>query len=128
MKPTLWLKRSLKPLSAALILLGLYLATQLPSVSAREQLVLTSHFQFQRNTLPQVAGYPTKTIRDVNPRLKKISAWISSVGASVALNDLDGDGLPNDVCYVDPRIDQVTVAPVPGTPQRYQAFVLDPRP
>jgi hypothetical protein len=127
MKP-LWLHRSLKPLSAALILIGLYFATQLPGLSAREQLALTSHFQFQRSTLPQVAGYPTKTLRAVNPRLQKISAWISSVGASVALNDLDGDGLPNDVCYVDPRIDQVTVAPVPGTPQRYKPFVLDPRP
>src|SRR5579884_3660555 len=116
---SLWLKRWLKPLSAALLLTGLYFATQLPQVSAREQLTLTSHFQFQRSVLPQVAGYPAKTLRAVNPRLKKISAWISSVGAAVALNDLDGDGLPNDVCYVDPRIDQVIVAPVPGTPERY---------
>jgi enediyne biosynthesis protein E4 len=125
---SLWLKRWLKPLSAALLLTGLYFATQLPQVSAREQLALTSHFQFQRSILPQVAGYPGKTLRAVNPRLKKISAWISSVGAAVALNDLDGDGLPNDVCYVDPRIDQVIVAPVPGTPERYKPFVLAPAP
>jgi hypothetical protein len=125
---SLWLKRWLKPLSAALLLTGLYFATQLPQVSAREQLALTSHFQFQRSILPQVAGYPGKTLRAVNPRLKKISAWISSVGAAVALNDLDGDGLPNDACYVDPRIDQVIVAPVPGTPERYKPFVLTPTP
>ncbi|HEX7287050.1 MAG TPA: CRTAC1 family protein, partial [Candidatus Angelobacter sp.] len=68
----------------------------------------------------------TKTIRAVNPRLARLSAWISSVGASVALNDIDGDGLPNDVCYVDTRTDQVIVAPVPGTPQRYKPFVLNP--
>src|SRR6185436_5278447 len=43
-----------------------------------------------------------------------------------ALNDLDGDGLPNDTCYVDTRIDKVIVAPVPGTPARYQPFTLDP--
>ena len=50
------------------------------------------------------------------------------MGASVAMNDLDGDGLPNDVCYVDTRTDQLIVAPVPGTPQRYKPFVLNPEP
>src|SRR5262249_57843777 len=40
---------------------------------------------------------------------------------------IDGDGLPNDLCYVDPRIDQVVIAPAPGTPQgRYEPFVLQP--
>src|SRR5580765_4337728 len=128
MRPFLWLKRWLKGLSAVLILTGLYFTTQLPDVSARERIALTSHFQFQRSALPQVPGYPQKTIRLVNPRLARISAWVSSVGAAVALNDLDGDGLPNDLCYVDTRTDQVNVAPVPGTPQRYQPFVLNPGP
>ncbi|MDY7015145.1 MAG: CRTAC1 family protein, partial [Cyanobacteriota bacterium] len=58
--------------------------------------------------------------------LERHSAWISAVGAAVALNDLDGDGLPNDVCYVDPRSDRAIVAPVPGTAQRYQPFSLEP--
>ncbi len=128
MKPFLWLKLRLKGLSAVALLTGLYFATQLPGVSAREQLALTSHFQFQRNVLPLVAGYSTKTIRSVNPQLARISAWVSSVGASIALNDLDGDGLPNDLCYVDTRTDQVIVAPAPGTPQRYKPFVLAPPP
>ena len=44
---------------------------------------------------------------------------------SVALNDLDGDGLPNDVCNVDPRTDSVTVAPAPGTDMRYEPFELN---
>jgi enediyne biosynthesis protein E4 len=128
MPPFHWFKRWLKPVSAVLILASLYFATQLPRISARERLALTSHFQFQRSVLPQVPGYPAKTIRSVNPRLAGISAWISSVGASVALNDLDGDGLPNDLCYVDTRADQVIVAPVPGTPPRYKPFVLNPGP
>jgi hypothetical protein len=128
MKPFLWLKLRLKGLSVIVLLTGLYFATQLPGISAREQLNLTSHFQFQRNVLPPVAGYSTKTIRSVNPQLARISAWVSSVGASIALNDLDGDGLPNDLCYVDTRTDQVIVAPVPGTPQRYKPFVLTPSP
>jgi hypothetical protein len=128
MKPFLWLKLRLKGLSAVALLTGLYFATQLPGVSAREQLALTSHFQFQRNALPLVAGYSTKTIRSVNPQLARISAWVSSVGASIALNDLDGDGLPNDLCYIDTRTDQVIVAPAPGMPQRYKPFVLAPPP
>jgi enediyne biosynthesis protein E4 len=128
MRPFLWLKCWLKGLSAVLILTGLYFTTQLPDVSARERLALTSHFQFQRSALPQVPGYPQKTIRLVNPRLARISAWVSSVGAAIALNDLDGDGLPNDLCYVDTRTDQVIVAPVPGTPPRYKPFVLHPGP
>src|SRR5215470_7979673 len=111
--------RYLKQISAVLIVLGLYFATRLPEVSARERVSLSSHFQFRRSALPQVAGYPSKTVRAVNPRLEKVSAWISSVGAGVALGDIDGDGLPNDVCYIDTRTDQAIVAPVPGTPQRY---------
>lgn len=111
-----------------MILSGIYFATQLPGVSAGERVALASHFQFQRSVLPQAQGYPIKTVRPVHPRLAKLSAWISSVGASVALNDLDNDGLPNDVCYVDTRTDQVIVAPVPGSPPRYQTFVLDPAP
>src|SRR5437899_10051791 len=128
MRPLLWLKYRLRPVSAILILIGLYFATQLPDVSARERSNLTSHFQFQRSALPQVPGYTQKTIRAVNPQLARLSAWVSSVGASVAMNDLDGDGLPNDLCYVDTRTDQVIVAPVPGTPPRYKPFVLDPNP
>jgi hypothetical protein len=120
--------RYLKQVSAIAIVVVMYFATRLPDISAKERSSLTSHFQFQRAVLPQVGGFPTKTLRAVNPRLEKISAWISSVGASVALSDLDGDGLPNDVCYVDPRTDTVIVAPVPGTPARYQPFVLDPHP
>ena len=123
-----WLKRWLKQISAIVIVVVLYFATQLPDVSAKERLTLTSHFQFQRSALPQLSGYATKTFRSVNPRLAKISAWISSVGAAVALSDIDGDGLPNDLCYVNTRTDQVIVASVPGTPKRYEPFALDPSP
>src|SRR6476646_8874720 len=97
MRPLLWLNYHLRPVSAILILAGLYFATQLPDVSARERNALTSHFQFQRSVLPQVPGYPQRTIRSVNRQLARISAWVSSVGAAVAMNDLDGDGLPNDL-------------------------------
>ena len=120
--------RWLKPISGAVLIIAIYGATRLPQVTAKERLSLASHFQFQRSPLPRVNGYRAKLVRSVNPNLEKISSWISSVGAAVALGDIDGDGLPNDVCYVDPRIDQVTVAPAHGTVQRFQPFVLKPSP
>ena len=64
----------------------------------------------------------------MNPSLANIEAWISAVGAAVSLSDLDGDGLPNDVCLVDPRTNQVIVSPAPETLQRYEPFALDPFP
>jgi enediyne biosynthesis protein E4 len=121
-------RRWLKQLSALLMIAGLYWMTRLPEVSAKERGALSSHFQFQRSVLPRVTGYPLKTIRSVNPRLEKVSAWISSVGAAVALGDIDGDGLPNDACYVDTKTDQVIVTPVPSTGARYQPFALNPAP
>jgi hypothetical protein len=60
--------------------------------------------------------------------MERISGWISTVGAGVALNDLDGDGVNNDLCSVDTRVDRVLVAPVPGTGSRFAPFTLDPDP
>ncbi len=121
-------RRWLKPVLALGLMAGLYWATRLPELPAKERVALSSRFQFQRSILPRVAGYPLKTVRAVNPGLEKVSSWISSVGAAVALGDIDGDGLPNDVCYVDTKTDQVIVTPVPGTSSRYQPFVLNPAP
>ena len=67
-----------------------------------------------------------RTVRKVNKSLDRVESWISAVGAAVAINDLDGDGLANDVCTVDPRSDTVTIAPAPGTPERYKPFFLTP--
>src|SRR5678815_391654 len=92
----------------------------------RDRAKLAEGFRFRATPLPTLNGETPKTIRDVNPSLRRVAGWISSVGAAVALNDLDGDGLPNDACYVDTRIDKIIVAPVPGTPARYQPFSLDP--
>jgi enediyne biosynthesis protein E4 len=95
--------------------------------SAGRSLLTNGRFNFTRYELPTLPG-PQQKVRRVNPSLANISGWISAVGAAVALNDIDGDGLPNDVCYVDTRTDQVIVEPAPGTPARYHAFALDPSP
>jgi hypothetical protein len=87
----------------------------------------SGRFGFARYDLPNLPG-EQKRARSVNPSLDNISGWISAVGAAVALNDIDGDGLPNDICYVDPRTDQVILEPAPGTGERYQPFALDASP
>src|SRR6185503_16950358 len=87
---------------------------------------LAVRFKFKHYPLPEAPGSPShKLVRQVHPSLERISAWISSLGAAVTLADLDGDGLPNDLVHVDPRTDRVTVAPVPGTGERYSAFTLN---
>lgn len=100
---------------------------RLPSYSAAERAQLAQQFRFERHALP-VAARPVRAVRDVEPSLRRISAWISAVGAAVSLSDLDADGLADDVCLVDPRSDRVTVAPAPGTGARYRPFTLDAAP
>ena len=112
--------------AVAVALLGWWLA-RLPTYSAAERARLAHRFAFERHVLP-VAARPVRSVRDVEPSLRRISAWISAVGAAVSLSDLDRDGLPNDVCLVDPRSDRVTVAPAPGTGARYRPFTLDAAP
>lgn len=121
-----WLQRNLTRIVACLLAVFLFFQTRLPDISASEAARLSSRFHFAAYGFPVNSGVKTKTVRAVHPSLKRISAWISSVGAAVAVADLDGDGLSNDVCLVDPRTDQVTIEPAPQTGDRYQPFTLKP--
>ncbi len=122
-------RRAVPPIAAIVLLAAFYLLSREPALSHPETDELAARFAFDKIPLPELDGYTRKSVRDVHPSLKHISAWISTLGAAVALADLDGDGLPNDLCYVDPRIDQVIVAPVPGMKEgRYAPFVLQPGP
>jgi hypothetical protein len=125
-----WLRRHAVRLAAVLLVLAAYGFARLPRAAEPERRQLAERFAFTRMPLAEPPGPPRepRNVRPVHPSLREISAWISSVGAAVALHDLDGDGLPNDGCLVDPRYDETIVAPVPGTGDRYAAFVLDPRP
>ena len=101
---------------------GMYFSER-PSASVGSN--LASQFSFSRHALPEVAGPEVRQARRLHPDLQHITGWWSSFGAAAALSDLDGDGLPNDACYVDMRTDQVIVAPVSGTGERYPPFALD---
>jgi hypothetical protein len=122
-----FLQRNAVRLTAVALIGALYGFARLPTLPEDERQALTSRFAFTRLPLPTAPGVGRR-VREVHPDYERISAWISSVGAGVALNDLDGDGLPNDACLVDTRIDRVIVAPVPGTGRRYPLFTLDPEP
>ena len=113
-------------LAAIILVVICYVIAKLPALTLPEVTTLAARFSFKKFSLPEVPDHPPyKFVRQVHPSLERISAWVSSLGAAATLADLDGDGLPNDLIYVDPRTDLVTVTPVPGSGDRYQPFVLN---
>lgn len=124
-----FLRRQLTGVIALVVVVGLFFAVSLPSTSAEERNDLASRYAFSGHSVALPTADKQQPIRQVNQAYKHIDAWMSSVGAAVAMNDLDGDGLPNDLCLVDPRSDQVIVTPTPGLREsRYRPFALDPKP
>jgi hypothetical protein len=106
-------RTGLAGLLALVLCLAAAIATRQPSVAAGERSALADRFSF---AIADVNGDPVgaRTVRVVQPALEHIKAWISAVGASGGLADLDGDRLANESCLVDPRDDSVTVRGLPG--------------
>ena len=100
---------------------------RLPGLPPAESAEMATRFHFEPTNFPR-SSVSDRSYRDVNPALQRINAWISTVGAGIALGDLDRDGLSNDACLVDPRTNTVMVTPVPGTSDRYQPFQLNVEP
>lgn len=107
------------------ILLAWALARQ-PAYSTDQITRIADRFAFRELPMTSASKAKPREVRTVQPQLERISAWISSVGAAVALADVDGDGLANDSCLVDPRTDSVTLAPVAGSGARYRPLLLEP--
>lgn len=90
-------------------------------------------YGFKEMPIAMPPGYdqrPMKTVRNVNPAYQKIRSWISSVGASIAINDLTGHGVADSMCIVDTRTDSVivTYTPTAREADRFTPFVLDGKP
>jgi hypothetical protein len=120
------LKRSARKITAAMIAAVAFVAMYAADRSVVANVSgIAGQFKFSRHTLPEVGGAETRQFRPTHPDLRHLAGWWSQWGAAAALNDLDGDGLANDVCHVDTRTDQVIVAPVPGTGDRYKPFAVD---
>ena len=115
--------------TALLLIVGLFVGLRISlHVSETEIASAAGRFGFSKTSLPEVAGSPVRMQRLVHPSLRRISAFVSTVGAAVALNDVDGDGVSNDACYIDTRTDQIVITPVPGTGDRYKPFALNQGP
>jgi len=118
-------RHNARTLAALLLVLGLFLALRFVLNTGQEEVSAAAvRFKFSRSTLPELSGPPIRNQRQVHPSLERVSAFVSTVGAAVALNDMDGDGISNDACYIDTRTDQVIITPVPGTGNRYSPFAL----
>ena len=123
---TSFLRRNATAGVAVLFVAGSLLVTIREAHAGGDLDSVARRFQFSPLTLPEPQGIAPGRIRTVHPSLERIAGWISSVGAGVALGDLDGDGLSNDLCHVDPRFDKVIVSSAPSTGERYPLFTLDP--
>jgi hypothetical protein len=112
------------------LLLTMFAVGRLPQVAADDVEQLAGQYGFTPLAISLPAGLPTQSVRPVNQDYHRLTAWVSSVGASIAMADLTGDGLSNDLCLTDPRTDQVVVTPAPvaGAADRYPPFVLDAAP
>jgi enediyne biosynthesis protein E4 len=92
-----------------------------------------AQFSFKQQSIAMPPGYNEQkmnTLRPVNPAYWKIRSWISAVGASVAINDLQGHGRSDGMCIVDTRTNDVIVTYTPTAPaaDRFTPFVLNPSP
>jgi enediyne biosynthesis protein E4 len=99
--------------------------SRLPSPPAGEVPRLASHFKFDWQNLPPAPMPPGGVVFPIIAKAKHYEYYLTMIGASAALGDLDGDGLPNDLCITDVRAKSITVGPVPGTGDRYPKFSLD---
>ena len=119
------LRSSAAKIATACITTALYFLAVPDHISAGDLNALAAPLHFDASYLkPADNGRPMRTVRAVNPSLQRIDAWISSVGAAVALADIAGSGRPADICLVDPRNDSVSILPAPGTGDRFPAFAL----
>jgi hypothetical protein len=98
---------------------------RLPSPPPGEVARLASHFKFDWQYLPPAPMPEGGVVFPIMKKAKHMQFYLNLVGASAALGDLDGDGLPNDLCLTDIRTKSITVGPVPGTGDRYPRFSLD---
>jgi enediyne biosynthesis protein E4 len=120
------ISKHLKMFTALVISIVIFCLTQPAQITEAERIALAEQFSFTRKPLQELPVNSMKKIRLVHPELQHHAAWTSSVGASVALNDLDQDGLSNDVCHVDPRTDKIIISPAENKSNRYKPFTLEP--
>ncbi|WP_405164820.1 CRTAC1 family protein [Nocardia sp. NBC_01499] len=125
--------RTLVPaIGAVVALVSIFLIAQ-AHVATEDPAKVAQDYQLESMAIAMPPGYdklPTKSVREVNPAYQNIRSWVSSVGASIAINDLLGHGRSDGMCIVDTRTDSVIVTYTPTAPpnDRFTPFVLRPDP
>jgi len=126
------LRKLIPALVAVLVLGSLYLIaqTRVASYGASDTAAGYRFTELPIALPPHYNDQHMNTIRSVNRAYQKIAAWISSVGASIAMNDLVGSGRADGMCIVDTRTNEVIVTYTPTAPaeDRFTPFVLDAAP
>lgn len=117
------LKRYGRKIAAVLVSAAALSFASLPYADNATRTRRAGDFKFESRPLSWSDRAPHQMMRMVHPSLRKIDAWVSSVGASVALADLDGNGLPDEACSVDPRFDEVRITDA-GRQQRFDSFAF----
>lgn len=120
------LRRAVVPTICLVLCVAVGFLTVRPGPGEAAAAEIADGFAFE--TVPLNAAPPgARTLREAQPSLERIRAWISAVGAAVAVTDLRGLGRAGDACLVDPRDDSVTVFAVPGSGGAgYPRFILEP--
>src|SRR5580658_6546609 len=111
-------------LAVVVVVSALAALARMSSPPASEAARLAAHFHFSVQNLPPIP-VPPGVVYPVNKTATHMQFYYYQVGESAALGDLDGDGLPNDLCQTDVRAKTAMVSPVPGTGDRYAPFTLD---
>ena len=77
-------RRQAAKLTAIILVFVVYGFARVPEPSESELAKLAEGFHFHAAPLPTLNGVVQKTIREVNPSLRRVAGWVSSVGAAVA--------------------------------------------
>lgn len=125
-------RRLIPGLVTLMVAAGLFVGVNV-AVAAPNGNAVAADYKFQQMPIAMPPGYDKQhmnTVRQVNPAYKKIQSWISSVGASIAINDVTGHGLADGMCIVDTRTNEVVVTytPTARAQDRFTPFVLDAAP
>ncbi|HEY3753743.1 MAG TPA: VCBS repeat-containing protein [Pseudonocardiaceae bacterium] len=120
-------------LAAVAVLVTIFFVGQAQVSVAGASPQIASAYRFKELPIALPPGYNNQhfnTVRQVNPAYLHLDAWISSVGASIAINDLTGHGRSDSMCIVDTRTNDVVVTytPTAAAADRFTPFVLNAAP
>ncbi|MEI2367350.1 MULTISPECIES: CRTAC1 family protein [Niallia] len=122
MNPKSHFKRTIKKYISIVIVVTLFFSMHILDSKGEAK----ENFDFDEYAISgNIKDKEERMIREVNPSYEKIKSWISSVGAGIAINDINNDGLSDDICLVDPRYNNVTIQSANNKYEKFELEYLD---